>query len=98
MMKEDFIKILLVEDNPGDIRLVQLWFDDPRADYFQLEFRYNLTEGLAFLESETADLILLDLTLPDSAGLETFEKVHSEFPQSLSEKSVTCEKNSYERK
>ncbi|MBB4264952.1 diguanylate cyclase domain-containing protein [Roseospira visakhapatnamensis] len=67
---------LLIEDNLGDARLIQYLLDD--ADGARLSFTHvtSLAPALDLLRQESFDVILLDLTLPDSNGLETLEIVH----------------------
>lgn len=70
------LSCLLIEDNLGDARLIQYLLDD--ADGARLAFTHvtSLADGLDLLRQESFDVILLDLTLPDSIGLETLEIVH----------------------
>ncbi|MGA3172490.1 MAG: PAS domain-containing protein [Chthoniobacteraceae bacterium] len=71
------MKVLLVEDNPGDARLISELLGDYR-DYFQLDSQVTrLTEAEQALEKSGVDLVLLDLSLPDSQGFETFERLLS---------------------
>jgi signal transduction histidine kinase len=71
------IEILLIEDNPGDARLIKEFLSETgRA--FELDWVDSLSKGLERLDGK--DAILLDLTLPDSSGLDTFKKIHSEAP------------------
>ncbi|MBV9895066.1 MAG: hybrid sensor histidine kinase/response regulator [Chloroflexi bacterium] len=81
-MEDAVIRVLLVEDNPGDARLIREMLRDsgPRKSTMDLSFADRLSGGLERLRSEKFDLVLLDLTLPDSSGLETFESVHSAAP------------------
>ena len=73
--------VLLIEDNPGDARLIrEMLAEDPSAP-FRLHTADRLSQGLAFLASGSARLVLLDLSLPDSHGLETFAKVYAHSPQ-----------------
>lgn len=74
------MKILLVEDNPGDVRLLQEFLWDVTSVKLQLKQAQELEEALHFLEQERFDVILLDLLLPDSEGLETFLKIHHQAP------------------
>ena len=70
--------VLLIEDNPGDARLIrEMLAEDPEAP-FELHFAERLSHGLDFLASRPAGLVLLDLSLPDSLGLETFAKVFAQ--------------------
>ena len=73
--------VLLIEDNPGDARLIrEMLAEDPDAP-FRLHCAERLSHGLDFLSSEKAGLVLLDLSLPDSHGLDTFAKVYAHSPQ-----------------
>jgi signal transduction histidine kinase len=67
----------LIEDNPGDARLIKEFLGETgRA--FELDWVDSLSKGLKRLDGK--DAILLDLTLPDSIGLDTFRKIHFEAP------------------
>jgi diguanylate cyclase (GGDEF)-like protein len=72
--------VLLIEDNPGDARLIrEMIAEDPEAP-FELHCAERLSLGLDFLASRPAGLVLLDLSLPDSLGLETFARVFEHSP------------------
>ncbi len=75
------IKVLLIEDNPGDAHLVERYLSGESQTEIQLEHANRVGLGLDTLARKPVDLVLLDLNLPDSRGLETFEKVHSSFPR-----------------
>lgn len=71
-MKKKSIKILLVEDNPGDARSILEMLNEnenPNYDIFQTS---RLDDGIKILVKDHFDLILLDLCLPDSEGMDTF--------------------------
>ncbi len=84
------LRILLIEDNPGDARLIQEMLRDTE----ELKQRVNpndttdgmpdvvretrLDDGIETLNSEPTDLVLLDLNLPDSDGLATLEQISAE--------------------
>lgn len=74
-------RVLLIEDNPGDARLVEILLME--SDLLECEIinKTSLGDGLALLEegNEFA-AILLDLTLPDSRGFETLERLLERFP------------------
>ena len=72
MDKATFIKVLLIEDNPGDARLVEILLED--SD-FQCEVinKMSLAEGIEAHYTEDFGVVLLDLTLPDSRGFETLQ-------------------------
>jgi len=72
------LKILVIEDNPADVRLLQ----KKLAPWpFELESSTRLSSGLEKIEKGTFDLVLLDLSLPDSQGIETFYQLHCHAPQ-----------------
>ena len=73
--------VLLIEDNPGDARLIrEMLAEHPEAS-FRLDCVDRLSRALEMLASGDTRLILLDLTLPDSHGLETFAKVYAHSPK-----------------
>lgn len=78
-MNKGKIQVLLVEDNPGDARLIQEMFSDD-GDLFCFECADRLSKCLARLSEPYIDAVLLDLGLPDSCGIETFISVHNQNP------------------
>jgi len=68
------IKALLIDDNPADIRLVQEYIKDTKWNSIVLLVASSLEEGLKLLFAGGIDVVLLDLGLPGTTGLETFEK------------------------
>ncbi len=76
------IKLLLIEDNPGDARLMKEMLTDGMDSPFTVEFASCLAEGIEQLDKTNFDVIILDLMLPDSYGLETFMKVNEKAPRS----------------
>jgi signal transduction histidine kinase len=64
-------KVLLVEDNPADARLLEEALLDSGDDCFDLEFTDTLAAGLERISAGGIDVMLLDLTLPDSFGQNT---------------------------
>jgi len=73
----DKIKILFFEDSPGDAGLIEEMIDESVYCSCQLEVVETLNEGLNYLGLNEVDLILLDLGLPDSDGMDTFNEVKS---------------------
>lgn len=70
------IKLLLIEDNPGDARLIREMLSEIPNAHFVLEHAGTLHDGLKRLSSTTdVDVVLLDLSLPDSRGIETFQQL-----------------------
>jgi two-component system cell cycle sensor histidine kinase/response regulator CckA len=75
------IKILLIEDNPGDARLIREMLTDAGAHGITLEWVSRLSQGLECLGKGEIDLVLLNLSLPDSQGLDTFLTVQTHAPE-----------------
>ena len=73
------MRALLIEDNPGDVRLIQEMLDEAAPTGCQVTVFDRLAEGQAALEAGGYDVVLLDLTLPDSVGLETLQSLVPEF-------------------
>jgi len=71
------LRLLLIEDNAGDARLVREMLAQARSAAFELEVRERLVDGLKVLEEERFDVVLTDLNLPDSSGLNTIEELLS---------------------
>lgn len=72
------LKVLLVEDNPGDARLVRETFRDKSG--IQITHTESLAGCLQMLEQDSFNIVLLDLGLPDSNGLETVQKFVEFYP------------------
>ncbi len=75
------IRVLLVEDNPGDARLLEeALAEAPASSAFHLTHVQTLAQTLALLGEERFDLLLLDLGLPDSQGLDALTVVRALAP------------------
>jgi CheY-like chemotaxis protein len=74
------IKVLLIEDNPGDARLIRELLAEVEESPFTLERADRLTTGLERLGQGGIDVVLLDLTLPESQGLPTFLRAKTHAP------------------
>ena len=75
------LKVLLIEDNPGDVRLIREMLAEASDERFELTHMEWLDEGLKCLADEEFDAILADLGLPDSQGLDTFKELWNQVPQ-----------------
>ncbi len=75
------IKVLLIEDNPGDVRLIQEMVSEVDGAMFDLECVDRLSTGLKHLVAAgDIDLVLLDLGLPDSSGFDTLKSIQAQAP------------------
>ncbi len=74
------IRVLLVEDSSGYARLIREMLRDQADMNFELSHASRLSEGLAFLDRRAADVVLLDLNLPDSSWPGTLLNVLSKAP------------------
>ncbi len=72
--------VLLIEDNPGDARLMREYLADAAPAAFRLEHVSTLQLGIERLAQGGIDLVLLDLSLPDSSMPETFRRAHAAAP------------------
>ncbi len=75
------IKVLLVEDNPGDAFLIKDHFRKTKARAFELTHVTFLDRAIINLEKNDFDIILLDLLLPDSQGLDTLLAIEEKAPR-----------------
>lgn len=79
------MKILLIEDNPGDACLIQEMLKEEAytllGDVVECIHVSRLFEAINFLVRQTVDLVLVDLSLPDSLGLDTFKQLNNLIPQ-----------------
>jgi PAS domain S-box-containing protein/putative nucleotidyltransferase with HDIG domain len=78
--EESSIRVLLIEDNLGDARLIQEMLKDTGKIDLRVEHAGTLKEGLKYVgdPERPLDAVLLDLGLPDSQGFETFERFQQE--------------------
>jgi len=74
------IKLLLIEDNPTDVSLVDVYLKEAFPGNYILVTADRLSKGLEFIDSGEFDAIICDLALPDSYGIATFQKIFSEAP------------------
>ncbi len=80
-MAEKLIKVLLVEDNPVDADLVGELLAEETPGRFAATHVERLSQALACLSEGEFDVVLLDLSLPDSQGLATLSRAQEEAPE-----------------
>jgi PAS domain S-box-containing protein len=71
------MRILMIEDNPGDARLLREYLAEAGPDRFVILQTDRLAGGLVYLSQPGIDVVLLDLTLPDSDGVETLNRLQA---------------------
>lgn len=74
------IRVLLVEDNPGDARLIREMLNEVRSAAIELVCADRLDEAVQAVAAEPFAIVLLDLNLPDSTGIETFVRLRDMAP------------------
>ncbi len=82
-MSEKTTTVLLIEDDPADARLIQDSLTDTAGGTFLVEWVARLPDALEWLGRESAEVILLDLTLPDILGIKAYEQVFQAAPSAL---------------
>ena len=81
MRKRSIEKVLLVEDNLGDARLIREIFRQQLSNYSKLTHVETMEGAEKHLSKHPVDLVLLDLGLPDEQGLGAIRRVHAAAPE-----------------
>ncbi|MCD4784138.1 MAG: PAS domain S-box protein [Candidatus Eremiobacteraeota bacterium] len=79
-MEAEKIRVLLVEDNPDDARFIQELLSVSDGNDFEIKHADDLVKCFSYLADNKIDLVLLDLWLPGSQGIETLHKVRKKAP------------------
>ncbi len=77
-MSDKLIKVLLIEDNDADIYLIKKVLNQTKKTFFQIINCKTLNDGIRQLKNNDFNVILLDLGLPDSQGIDTFIKLYEQ--------------------
>jgi PAS domain S-box-containing protein len=80
MMAKTPTRVLLIEDNSADVVLMRIALASDTLRSFELTTAEYLGAALVLLKDHSFDVILLDLGLPDTQGLETFTRLHQAHP------------------
>ena len=75
------LRILLVEDNPGDADLIREMLPSTKDSDFKVHCVTRLTDAVSYLQKERTDLALLDLDLPDCSGIDTVRLARRAAPE-----------------
>ncbi len=81
MSQHPRIRVLLVEDSPDDARLIHVLLGKTTEASFVITHENRLGKGVARLKQDRFDVVLLDFSLPDSFGLDTFLSIHEADPR-----------------
>ncbi len=79
-MKQSNLRVLVIEDCIDDADLVRVMLNKLRDPVFTVFYAERLAEGLQKLREQTVDVILLDLGLPDSKGIDAVRDIKKDYP------------------
>ncbi len=82
-MQENALKVLLIEDNPGDAFLMKFYLGESTAPLFETLHAETIRQAYELLGQHTFDIILQDLNLPDSHGIDSIKNLLEKFPGNL---------------
>ena len=71
------MRVLLIEHNEADVRVIQEQLGERQELALEVTWADRLSQGLLRLKQDQIDIVLLDLLLPDSQGLEAFRQIHA---------------------
>jgi DNA-binding response OmpR family regulator len=80
MQTNPCIRVLLVEDSQTDAELFEIYLEQVRSADYQIKVTESLADAIAELKSRPIDIVLADLNLPDSFGIDTCRKLHKAAP------------------
>ncbi|MFN2511657.1 MAG: response regulator [Pyrinomonadaceae bacterium] len=80
MIARSITKLLLIEDNPGDARLLREMLNEQGAGHVEMTHVESMAEAELHLAAHAVDMILLDLGLPDAEGLKAVRRAHAAAP------------------
>jgi diguanylate cyclase (GGDEF)-like protein len=78
---ENTMRVLVVEDNAGDVRLIRERFCKENPASFKITHVSTMREAVIHIAKGEVDIVLLDLDLPDAFGLESVRQAHTAAPK-----------------
>jgi len=79
--KRKLLLVLLIEDDTADALLIREFLSSGKESSFEIfQSVGKLSYGLQIIDSQKIDIVLLDLSLPDSSGMETFRRARRHAP------------------
>ena len=82
-MEQQELKVLLIEDNPGDAFLIKFYLGESVSPKFNFFHGENMKTAHELMAKHNFDIILMDLNLPDSVGPDTIKKLLEKYPNNL---------------
>ena len=73
----------MIEDNPGDAFLIKFYLGESTSPVFHVSHSEDVKGGLELLSKGNFDIILSDMNLPDSFGVETIKSILTKYPGNL---------------
>lgn len=77
------LKVLLLEDNPGDAFLIKFYFSESSSPVFNVMHAETVKAALDLLAENKFDIIVSDMNLPDSFGVDTIKTILSKYPGNM---------------
>lgn len=78
---ERHISVLIVEDDDADMELLRRYLSRAQGIHFDIEEADRISSGINLLKKRDFDIVISDLGLPDSLGIESFLKLHELYPE-----------------
>jgi DNA-binding response OmpR family regulator len=82
-LSNDKLRILVVEDSPGDIFLIKFYLEELDPHFYEIDSVHTLEEAHKKLTYDNFDVTLLDFHLPDSEGMITLTSSVAKFPNQI---------------
>ncbi len=82
-MAQNELNVLLLEDNPGDAFLLKFYLDESTSPKFNVMHAETLKAALDMLAENTFDIIISDMNVPDSFGVDTIKAILSGYPGNM---------------